>query len=198
MTKSSVNSLLSSVSGVTAALLMMAIFAAQRAEAMSPVNPGMSEVGKTVAGKKVVTNELTIEVRGGHGGGGGGGGGRSGGWGGGRGAGGVSGAVIRGGAIGAAPAVVAGAPRFVGHGFGHRRHFGGVFVGGVYYDDYPYGYPDYYDDPPVYPAPAFVAGGGCRRVLTVHGPRVVCHHRAARHYRVHRRHHHRRHHSAKR
>src|ERR1700722_8176204 len=101
MTKSSVNSLLlSSVSGVTAALLMMAIFAAQRAEAMSPVNPGMSEVGKTVAGKKVVTNELTIEVRGGHGGGGGGGGGRSGGWGGGRGGGGGRGAVICGGAIG--------------------------------------------------------------------------------------------------
>jgi hypothetical protein len=196
MTKSSVSSLLlSPVAGVTAALLMMAIFATQRAEAMSPINPGMSEVGKTVAGKKAVANGLTIEVRGGHGGGGG----RSGGSGGGRGAGGVSGAaVFRGGAIGAAPAVAAGAPRFVGHGFGHRRHFGGVFVGGAYYDDYPYDYPDYYDDPPVYPAPAFVAGGGCRRVLTVHGPRVVCHHRAARHYRVHRRHHHRRHHSAKR
>lgn len=198
MTKNSVNSLRwSPASGVTAALLMMAIFATQRAEAMSPVNPGISEVGKTVAGKKAVANELTIEVRGGHGGGGGGG--RSGGSGGGRGAGGVSGAVIRGGAIGAASAVVAGAPRFAGHGFGHRRHFGEVFVGGVYYDDYPYNYPDYYDDPPVYPAPAFVAGGGCRRVLTVYGPRVVCHHRAARHYhRVYRRHHHRRHHSAKR
>jgi hypothetical protein len=200
MTMSSASSLLlSPVSGLTAALLIVAIFASQRAEAMSPVNPGMSsEVGKAVANEKAA-NELTIEVRGGHGGGGGGGGGgRGGGWGGGRGAGGVSGAVIRGGAIGAAPAVVAGAPRFVGHGFGHRRHFGGVFVGGVYYDDYPYGYPDTYDDPPIYPAPAFVAGGGCRRVLTVHGARVICHHRAARHYRGHRRHHHRRHHSAKR
>ena len=199
MTKSSISSLLSSpVSGVTAALLIMAIFAGQRAEAMSPINPGMSEVGWAVANKKAVANERTIEVRGGHGGGGGGGGsggGRSGGWGGGRSAG-VSGAtVFRGGAIGAAPAV-AGTPRFAGHGFGHRRHFGGVFVGG-YYDDYPYDYPDTYDDPPVYPAPVFVAGGGCRRVLTVHGPRVVCHHRAARHYhRVHRRHHHRRHHRA--
>jgi hypothetical protein len=199
MTKSSVSSLLlSPVSGVTAALLMVAIFAGQRAEAMSPINPGMSEVGKTVANKKTVASELTIEVRGGHGGGGGGGGGgRSGGSGGGRSAGGVSGAVVRGGVIGAAPAVVAGAPRFVGRGFGHRRHFGGAFIGGVYYDDYSYDYPDTYDDPPVYPAPAFVAGGGCRRVLTVHGPRVVCHHRAARHHhRIHRRHHHRRHHRA--
>src|ERR1700729_3441774 len=109
MTKSSVNSLLSSVSGVTAALLMMAIFAAQRAEAMSPVNPGMSEVGKTVAGKKVVTNELTIEVRGGHGGGGGGG--RSGGWGGGRRVGGASGAFVCGGAFRAALPALAGRPR---------------------------------------------------------------------------------------
>ena len=198
MTKNSVSSLLlSPVSGVTAALLIVAIFAGQRAEAMSPINPGMSDVARAVANKKAVASERTIEVRGGHGGGGGGGGRSGGGWGGGRSAG-VSGAtVFRGGAIGAAPAV-AGTPRFAGRGFGHRRHFGGVFVGGVYYDDYPDGYPDYYDDPPVYPAPAFVAGGGCRRVLTVHGPRVVCHHRAARHYRVHRRHHHRRHHSAKR
>ena len=101
MTKSSVSSLrLSPVAGVTAALLMMAIFATQRAEAMSPVNPGMSEVGKTVAGKKAVANGLTIEVRGGHGGGGGGGG-RSGGSGDGRGAGGVSGTVIHGGDPGA-------------------------------------------------------------------------------------------------
>ena len=72
MTKNSVSSLLlSPVSGVTAALLIVAIFAGQRAEAMSPINPGMSEVGKTVAGKKAVANGLTIEVRGGHGGGGG-------------------------------------------------------------------------------------------------------------------------------
>jgi hypothetical protein len=199
MTKSSASSLLlSPVSGVTAALMMVAIFTSERAEAMSPINPGMSEVGRTFVSEKAAANELLIEVRGGHGGGGGGGG-RSGGWGGGRSAGGASGAVVRGGMIGAAPAVVAGSPRFAGRGFGHRRHFGGAFVGGVYYDDYPYDYPDTYDDPPVYPAPAFVAGGGCRRVLTVHGPRVVCHHRAARHYhRVHRRHHHRRHHSAKR
>ena len=195
MTKSPVSSwLLSPASGMTAAFLIVAIFASQGAEAMSPIHPGMSNIGKGAAHEKAVAGEPTIEVRGGHGGGGGG---RSGGWGGGHGAGGVSGAVVRGGAIGAAPAFVAGTPRFAGHGFGHRRHFGGVFVGGVYYDDYPYDTPDYYDDPPVYSAAAFVAGGDCRRVLTVHGPRVVCHHRAARHYhRIHRRHHHRRHHRA--
>lgn len=178
--------LLSRVFGGTAALLMVSIFATEPTEAMSPINPGMVGTGKTV------TNGLTIEVRGGHGSGGGSGGGRSGGWSGGRSfGGGVSGAVVRGGAIAAAPAVVAGSPRFAGHAFVHRRHFGGVFVGGVYYDDYPYDYQDY---PPVYPG--FIAGGGCRRVLTVHGPRVVCHHRAARHYRVHRRHRHRKHHHA--
>jgi hypothetical protein len=170
--------------GAAAALMMVSIFASQPTEAMSPINPASASTGKAVA------NGLMVEVRGGHGGGGGGGG-RSGGWGGGRSVGGVSGAFVRGGAIGAAPS--AGAPRFAGHGFGHRRHFGGAFVGGVYYDDYPYDYPDYYGDPSVYPAPAFVAGGGCRRVLTVHGARVVCHHRSARHYRGHRRHHHRRH-----
>ena len=190
---------LSPVWAVTAALLMVAVFDGQRAEAMSPINPGMPKVAQAVANEKAVAGEPMIEIRGGHGGGGGGGGGgRGGGWSGGRSAGGVSGAsVFRGGAIGMVPAVVAGAPRFAGHGFAHRRHFGGAFIGGVYYDDYPYDTPDDYDDPPVYPAPAFVAGGGCRRVLTVYGPRVVCHHRAARRYhRIHRRHHHRRHHRA--
>jgi hypothetical protein len=175
---------------VAAALLTLSAVAGQRAEALSPVNPGMAAAGKTVAEGR------TIEVRGGgggHGGGGGGGGRGGGGAGFGRG---FSGAAVGGGAIGAGAAAVAGGPRFGGRAFGHRRHFGGVFIGGVYYDDYPYDYPDYYDYPPVYPAPAFVAGGSCRRVLTVHGPRVVCHHRAARHHRVHRRHYHRRHHRA--
>jgi hypothetical protein len=169
--------------GVAAALLTLSTVASQRAEALSPVNPGMAGTSKTIA------NGQTIEVRGGHGGGSGGHG--SGGVGGGRG---FGGAVVGGGAIGAGAAVAAGSPRFAGRTFIHRRHFGGVFVGGVYYGDYPYDDSDYYDHPPVYPA--FVDGGGCRRVMTVHGPRVVCHHRAARHHRVHRRHHHRRHHHA--
>ena len=173
------------VLGAVAALLMVSTIAGQRAEALSPVNPGMAGTGKAVAGA------LTIEVRGGHGGGGGGGGHSSGGVGGGRS---FGGAVVGGGAIGARSAVVAGGPRFAGRAFAHRRHFRGAFVGGVYYDDYPYDDSDYYDYPPVYPA--FVAGGGCRRVLTVHGPRVVCHHRAGRYHRVHRHPHHRRHHRA--
>ena len=181
MMKTLVRSSLSSrVLGGMAALLMVSTFASRPAEAMSPINPGSVGAGKAVA------NGLTIEVRGG-----GSSGGHSGGPGGGRS---FGGAVVRGGAIGAAPAAVAGAPRFAGHAFVHRRHFGGFFVGGVYYDDYPYDDPDYYDYPPV--NPGFIAGGGCRRVLTVHGPRVVCHHRAVRHYRAHRRHHHRKHHHA--
>jgi len=164
-----------------AALLTASTLAGQRAEALSPVNPGPS-AGKTAS------DSLTIEVRGGHGGGGSGG--RGAGIGGGRS---VGAAVVGGGAIGAG-AVAAGAPHFAGHAFVHRRHFRGVFIGGVYYDDYPYDdYPDYYDSPPVYPA--FVAGGGCRRVMTVHGPRILCH-RAARHYSLYRRHRHRRHHRA--
>src|SRR5579864_8264344 len=86
--------------GAVAALLMGSILAGPRAEALSPMNPGMSHAGTAAA------NERMIEVRGGHGGGGGGGGGggRSGGVGfsGGRGvaAGSFSGAVVRPGPIG--------------------------------------------------------------------------------------------------
>jgi len=186
MTGSLVQSILSSRALGAAAILMVSLFS-QRADAMSPINPG-------TAPAKPISNGLTIEVR--HGGGGGGGHGFSGG--------GVSNSFVRGGVIGAAsvaaPAVAAGVPRYAGHGFVHRHHFGRVFVGGVYYDDYPYDDSAYYDDsvyPVVYPAPAFVAGGGCHRVLTVHGPRVVCHHRVKRHYhRTHRRLHHRRLHHA--
>jgi hypothetical protein len=188
MMKISDRSLLSPCALGAATLLMVSIFVNGPAAAMSPINPASASTGKTVA------NGLTIEVRGGHGGSGHGGG-WGGGWGAGR-SGASGGGIVRSDAIGASPAAV-GAPRFAGRGFVHRRHFGGAFIGGVYYDDYPYDYPNYYDEPPVYPATAFVAGGGCRRVLTVHGPRVVCHHRAARHYhRTHRRHHHRRHHRA--
>jgi hypothetical protein len=198
MPSSRVQSILSSRALGAAALLMVSIFS-QRADAMSPANPG-------AAPAKSISNGLAIEVRHGGGGGGGGGGRGAGGWSGGHGfsGGGVSSSFVRGGAIGAAtvvaPAAGAGVPRYGGHGFAHRRHFGRVFVGGVYYDDYPYDDSSYYDDPVypvVYPAPAFVAGGSCHRVLTVHGPRVVCHHRVKRHYhRTHRRFHHRRHHHA--
>jgi hypothetical protein len=175
--------------GVASALLTLSALAGQRAEALSPINPGSAAVSKAAA------NGLTIEVHGGHsGGGGGGGGGRSGGLGGSRG---FSGAAVRGGTFGTGPAVGAGAPRSAGRGFVHRHRFGGVFVGGIYYDDYPYDYPDYgypADSPAV--DPGFVAGPGCRTVVTAYGPRVVCYHRAARHAHAHRRHHHRRHHRA--
>jgi hypothetical protein len=167
-----------------AALLTASTCFGQRAEALSPVNPGLSAAGKAAA------DGSTIEVRG-HGGGSGGGRGSAGGLSGGRS---VGAAVVGAGAIGAG-AAAAGAHRFSGHAFVHRRHVRGVFIDGVYYDDYPYDdYPDYDDDPTVYPA--FVAGGGCRRVMTVHGPRIVCHHRAARHHRLYRHHRHRRHHHA--
>jgi hypothetical protein len=168
-----------------ATLLTASTFVGQRAEAISPVNPGLSAAGRAA------DDSLMIEVRGGHGGGGGGGGRSAGGMGGGR----SVGAAFVGRSAVSTGAVVASAPRFAGHAFGHHRHFHGVFVGGVYYDDYPYDDDaGYYDYPPVYPA--FVAGGGCHRVMTAYGPRTVCHHRAARHHRHTRRHHQRRHHHA--
>jgi hypothetical protein len=165
------------LSAAAAALLMFSTAASQRAEALSPINPGPSA-------NKTNADGLTIEVRGGHGGGGGGGGGGGRGYGGG----------VRGGSFSAGPAISRGG---VGHfaggrGFGHGfRHRHGFFVGGVYYDDYPddYDYP-YYDYPPVTAVP------GCRIVPTIDGPRRVCHYRAARHHRHYRRHDHRRHHRA--
>jgi hypothetical protein len=173
--------------GAVAALLMGSLLAGQRAEAVSLLNPSSAGIDKAIAGGS------TIEVRGGHGGGGGGGG-HGGGFGAGHGAA-VAGGAVAGGAIGAG-AAAAGGPRFAGHPFFHRRH-AGIFIGGAYYDDYPYDDGGYYDYPPIYSDPAFVAGGGCRRVMTVHGPRVFCHHRAARHHhRIYRHHHHRRHHRA--
>jgi hypothetical protein len=167
--------------GVAASLLALSTLAGQRAEALSPINPGSAPTGKAAA------NGFAIEVRGGHGGSGGG---HSGGYGGGRG---FSGAAVRGGTYGTGPAVVAGGTRFAGHGFAHRHRVRGVFVGGVYYDDYPDDYP--YDD---YPAvdPGVVAAPGCRLVVTAYGQRVLCHHRAARRTHAHWRHHHRTHHHA--
>jgi hypothetical protein len=185
-----------------AALLTFSAAVSQRAEALSPINPGAAATGKAAA------SGLTIEVRGGHGGGSGGGGGggagrSSGGW---SGSGGhsFSGAAVRSGTFSSGPAVAASGPRFVGRGLVHRRH--GVFVGGVYYDDYPFddSYSDYpavvADDNYTAIAPGFVAGPGCRPVVTAYGPRIICYHRAVRHYAarhthargrpLHRRHHH--------
>jgi hypothetical protein len=131
-----------------AALLTLSAATSERAEALSPINPGAA------ATNKVVATDLTIEVRcGGHGGHGGHGGfGGGGGWHG-------------------------------GHPFAHRR----VFIGGVWYD-----YPYYDDYPYFYGYPADKAPAGCRIVVTDHGPRRLCNHRAWRHHTN--RHHHHKHH----
>src|SRR5579864_8582919 len=151
--------------GAAMALLMLSTATSQRAEALSPINPGIS-------GGPAIDNGLTIEV---HGGGGGGGG-----------------PAVHGGSFGTGH--FTSSPGSAGRGFGHGGHHGfrhrhGFFVGGIYYDDYPYDY-----DYPYYDYPAAVAAPGCRIVPTAHGPRQVCyravrHHRHYRHY-AHRRHHH--------
>ena len=163
-----------------AALLTVSAATSERAQALSPINPGAAAMANVGA------DGLTIEVRGGgHGGGGHGGGHGFGGhgFGGGRFHGG--GAAFHGGAFRAGPmfhggGVRTGGFRYGGHRFGHRHHFGGFFVGG-YYDGYPY-----YDYP-------YYAYPGCRIVLTDYGPRRVCNYRPWRHHHY-RRHHHRRHH----
>jgi len=171
--------------GAALALLLLSTTASQRAEALSPVNPGIS-------GAKAGDRGLAIEVHGGHGGGGHGGGHGFGGGG----LGGVRAGTFRAGpaisaASGARVGHIAGAPGFAGRGFHHGfRHRHGFFVGGVFYDDDPY-----YYDYPSYDYPAVVAAPGCRIVQTIYGPRPVCH-RAARHHRHYARHHHRRHHHA--
>ncbi len=187
---------LMSVAG--AVLLMVSTATTQRAEALSPVNPG-------AFANKASANATIIEVRGGHGGGGGGGGGgghgvSGGGHGVSGGGHGVSGAGVPSGSFSAGPAIASGGTRvgtfagrsaFVGHGFHHRfRHHHGFFVGGIYYDDYPY----YYDYPYI-DYPAVIAVPGCRIIPTIYGPRPVCT-RTARHHSHHRRHTHRRHHRA--
>lgn len=161
-----------------AALLTLSVTTSERAEALSPINPG------AVAASKVAADAPTIEVRGvGYGGGHGGGHGGFGGYhGGGMGA--------HGGSFHTGPAFVGGAHvggfRHGGHGFAHR-HFRRVFVGGVWYD-YPY-----YDDYPTDDYPAYYAAPGCRIVVTDYGPRRVCNYRPWRHH-YHPRHHHRRYH----
>jgi hypothetical protein len=168
--------------GIAAAAALM-MSAAQRAEALSPVNPAASPIAK------VASDALVTEVRGGHGGGGpggghGGGGGFHGGGGGFHGGGGYrsAGTVFHGG----------GMRPFNGGGFHHhggarfvfahhhQHHFGRRFYGYGY--EY---YPTYYDDD--YPR-------RCRTIWTTYGPRRVCHYHRWHHRWRHYRHHHRRHH----
>jgi len=152
-----------------AAFLALSTAPAERAQALSLLNPAGAPVNESVG------NDLAIQVRGGHGGHGG-----HGGWGGGAGA-----TVFHSSSFRAGPSL-AGSGWHGGHRFAHHR-FRRVFIGGAwytypYYDDYPYyGYPDYYAVP------------GCRIIVTDLGPQQVCGHRPWRHGH-HRRHHHDRHH----
>jgi hypothetical protein len=141
--------------GIAAAALLM-MSAAQRAEALSPIDPAASPVAK------YVSDALTTQVRGGHGGGGGGGGhgggggGHFGGGGGHFGGGGGfhgGGAVFHGGGIRAFHG--GGFHRGGGVIFRHHRHFGPGFYG--------YG-PTYYYGPRRF----------CRIVWTHHRPRRIC------------------------
>jgi hypothetical protein len=150
-----------------AALVSLSAVISERADALSLINPGAA------GANKVVANDLTIEVRGGHGGHGGFGGAHGG------------GTAFHGGAFHTGPAFVGGGWHG-GHRFAHR-HFRRVFIGGVWY-----GYP-YYDYPYYYDYPAYDAPPGCRIVVTDHGPRRVCNYRARRHHHY-RRHYHRKHH----
>jgi hypothetical protein len=153
---------------LAAAVFLILSAMSERAEALSPINPG------TAAANKVAASGLAIEVRGGHGG--------NGGYSGSFHSGGAT--AFHNGALRSGPAYVGGGAGFGGHRFAHRHHFRRVLVGGVYYD-YPYDYP--YDDYPYY------AGAGCRVVLTGDGPRRVCNVRPWRHH-YHGRHQPRRHH----
>ena len=150
-----------------AAVLALSAVPAQRADAMSPINPGLAPSTQSAAAD-------LIQVRGGHGGGFGGGGGH--GFGGGHiGGGHFGGGHIGGGHFGGARFVGGGGgwhgggwhgarvPHFGGfhHGFGFARfhHHRRFFHGGYY----PYYYPYYHHR--------------CRIVWTYYGPRRVCWHR---------------------
>ena len=181
LSRCSLRTSLRSLGFAAAALLTLSAATSERAQALSPINPG------AVAASKVAAGGLTIEVRGGHGGGHGGGFGGHGGFGGYHG----GGMGLHSGAFHTGPAFVGGARvggfRHGGHRFAHR-HFRRVFIGGVWYD-YPYydDYPYYYDYPAYYAAP------GCRIVMTDYGPRRDCNYRPWRHH-YHKRYHYRRHH----
>jgi len=135
-----------------AAMLVMSAIPAQRAEALSLINPGAAATAKIASGG------LTTEVRGGHGGGGHGGGG-----GGYHGGGAFHGAAIHAGGFRTAHVFHGGGFHHGGFAFRHhRRHF---FYGASYY-----GYPYYYPY------------RRCHIVRTYYGPRRVCHYRHWRHH----------------
>jgi len=137
-----------------AAVLALSAMQSQRAEAMSPINPGFAPPAKSAA------DDLMIQVRGGRGGGHGGGH--------------MGGGHIGGGHFGAARIGGGGwhgarVAHIGGYRYGGFRHYGGHrfahfhhrrFYGGFYpYTSYPYYH------------------RRCRIVWTYHGPRRVCWHR---------------------
>jgi hypothetical protein len=141
----------------SACLAAAAVFALSavpiaRAAAMSPINPGIAPPAQATA------DDLTIQVRGGHGGGGGGHmGGGGGHFGGGHIGGGHFGGHFGGGGWHGGGWHGARVAHFGGfhRGFHHRRFFHGGY--------YPYYYPYYHHR--------------CRIVWTYYGPRRVCWHR---------------------
>jgi hypothetical protein len=154
------------------ATLMLSAGTAQRAEAMTPINP------TPLPAAKAASDDMITQVRHGGGGGGhgggfhGGGGFRGGGFHGGGGhIGGFRGGGFRGGHIGGFRA----APAFHGGGYryGGFRHYGGFHRYGIYRPHYGYrhfhrryyygGYYPYYHYP-----------RRCRVIWTYYGPRRVC------------------------
>src|ERR1700754_2579704 len=104
-----------------AAVFALSAVPIERAAAMSPINPGISPPAQS-------TNDLTIQVRGGHGGGGHGGGGHFGG--------GHIGGGHFGGHVGGGGWHGARVAHFGGYRYGGFRHYGGYhrrFYGGGYY-----------------------------------------------------------------
>jgi hypothetical protein len=165
MTRISISTILISTFGFVRGLCLAAaaVFALsavpiEHAAAMSPINPGIAPPAQST------TDDLTIQVRGGHGGGGHGGGGHVGGGHFGSGGGGWHG----GGWHGARVA------HFGGYRYGGFRRYGGYRVAHFhhrrFYGYAGYGYYPYYHH-------------RCRIVWTYYGPRRVCWHRHWHHYR---------------
>jgi hypothetical protein len=141
----------------------------ERAAAMSPVNPG------TAPSAQSTTDDLMIQVRGGHGGfGGGGGHGLGGGH---MGGGHISGGHYGGARFGGGGWHGARVAHFGGYRYGGFRHYGGHRFAHFHHRRF---YGGYY---PYYP---YYHHHRCRIVWTYYGPRRVCHwhrwHRWHRYY----------------
>jgi hypothetical protein len=132
-----------------AAILMLSTVPDQRAEALSLINPGAAPTAR------ISSDDLTTEVRGGHGGGGHGGGFHGGGFHGGA----FHGGGFRGGG-------------FHGGGFrgGHVFHGGGFHHGGFAFRHHFHRH--FYYGPSYYYYPYYHR---CRIIWTYYGPRRICH-----------------------